>query len=73
MPRKLLLINACSNWASLAVNVLVGFILTPFIIRHVGKGGYGILTLVWSVIGYYGLVNLGVRSAIMRYISRNAG
>lgn len=73
MSRKIILINAFSNWASLAVNVLVGFVLTPFIIRHVGKGGYGILTLVWSVIGYYGLVNLGVRSAIMRYISRNAG
>ncbi len=73
MSRKLLLINAVSNWVSLAVNVLIGFVLTPFIIRYVGKGGYGILTLVWSVIGYYGLVNLGVRSAIMRYISRNAG
>ena len=61
-----------SNWVSLAVHVAVGLVLTPIIIRHVGKAGYGIWTVVYSFVGYYGLLNLGVRSAIMRYVARQA-
>lgn len=73
-PRKpSLVINAFSNYASLGLNIIVGFLLTPFIINHIGKTGYGIWTLIASLIGYYGLVNLGVRSAITRYVALYAG
>ena len=68
--RPSLKINAISNWTSLIVQVAVGFFLTPFIIRHLGREGYGVWVLVGSFIGYYGLLNLGVGSAITRYISR---
>jgi len=71
--RPSLKINALSNWAALGVNIVIGFLLTPFIIRHLGKTGYGIWTLVGSFIGYYGLLNLGVGSAITRYVARYAG
>ena len=40
--RPSLKINALSNWASLGVNIAIGFFLTPFIIRHLGKTGFGI-------------------------------
>ena len=63
-------INAISNWASLFVHIAVGFFLTPFVISHLGQGGYGIWVLVGSFIGYYGLLNMGVGSAITRYIAR---
>jgi O-antigen/teichoic acid export membrane protein len=66
-------VNAVSNWFALGVNIVVGFLLTPFIISNLGKIGYGIWTLVGSFIGYYGLLNLGVSSAVMRYIARYAG
>jgi len=66
-------LNALSNWVLLGVNVIVGFWLTPFIIGHLGKTGYGIWTLIGSFIGYYGLLNLGVESAITRYVARYAG
>ncbi|MHC4925719.1 MAG: oligosaccharide flippase family protein [Planctomycetota bacterium] len=65
-------INAISNWVVLALNILTGFFLTPFIIRHLGESGYGIWTLVCSFIGYYGLLNLGVSSAIQRFIARDS-
>lgn len=63
-------INAISNWMVLALNILTGFFLTPFIIRYLGDSGYGIWTLVCSFIGYYGLMNMGVSSAIHRFIAR---
>lgn len=71
MPKRpSLKINAISNWTSLFVHIVVGFFLTPLIIRHLGQSGYGIWVLVGSFIGYYGLLNLGVGSAITRYIAR---
>lgn len=53
-------------------DVLVGFVLTPVIISHLGRSGYGIWTLVGSFLGYYGLLNIGVGSAMTRYVARYA-
>jgi len=65
-----LLINSLSNWAALGISVILGFLLTPFIISHIGKTGYGIWVLVCSIIGYYGVLDLGITSAITRYVAR---
>jgi O-antigen/teichoic acid export membrane protein len=68
--RASLRINAASNIVAFALNVVVGFFLTPIIIRCLGKTDFGIWTLVASFVGYYGLLNLGVGSAIVRYVAR---
>ena len=57
-----------SNWGMLCATVLVGFLLTPYIIRSVGKDGYGIWGVIVSFIGYFGLLRFGVGSAIIRYV-----
>ncbi len=71
--RPSLVINAISNWVALGVSIIVGFLLTPYIIKCLGTAQYGIWMLIGSVIGYYGLLDLGVTSALMRYVSRHAG
>ena len=68
-PRRPSLVgSALSSWVALLVNVIVGLLLTPYIISHINKDGYGVWTLVASFIGYFGLLRLGVGSAIMRYL-----
>lgn len=71
--RPSLVVNAISNWSALGVNIVIGFLLTPYIIACLGTSNYGIWVLVGSVIGYYGVLDLGVRSAVMRYAARYAG
>lgn len=71
--RPSLVVSALSNWAALAVTILVGFFLTPFVIQHVGKGGYGIWTLVATLVGYYGILDLGISTAVVRYVAHHAG
>lgn len=68
-----LLINAISNYVALGIHIVIGLLLTPFIIKHLGKNGYGIWTFIITFVGYYGLINLGVGSAITRYIARYRG
>jgi O-antigen/teichoic acid export membrane protein len=61
--------NVSSSWFSLGINILVGIFLSPFILHHLGNTAYGAWVLVFSVTGYYGLFDLGVRSSIIRYVS----
>ena len=56
-------------WSGLgvAVNLFAGFILSPYIIRKLGLEGYGLWALVFSITGYFNLLDLGFRSAVVRY------
>ncbi len=70
MIRKRELIkNVGSSWFSLGVNILVGVFLSPFILHRLGNTAYGAWILVFSITGYYGLFDLGIRSSIIRYVS----
>ncbi len=71
--RPSLLVNALSNWGAFGVSIMIGLFLSPYIIGHLGKSGYGIWMLISSIIGYYGILDLGVTSAITRYVARYAG
>jgi len=62
--------NVSSSWFSLGVNVLVGLFLSPFILHRLGDTAFGIWVLIFSVTGYYGLFDLGIRSSIVRYVSK---
>ena len=62
--------NVSSSWFSLGVNVVTGFILSPFIVHHLGDEAFGLWILIFSVTGYYGLFDLGIRSSIVRYAAK---
>jgi len=69
MRKKEIIKNVSSSWVSLGVNILVGLFLSPFILHRLGNMAYGAWVLVFSVTGYYGLFDLGIRSSIVRYVS----
>jgi len=73
VKKSSLKVNAVSNWGPLGVNFIIGFLLTPYLIAHLGKGNYGIWVLVGSLLGYYGLLRLGVGAGIMRYVPFHLG
>lgn len=69
MQKTEIIKNVSSSWFSLGVNILVGIFLSPFILHRLGNTAYGAWVLVFSVTGYYGLFDLGIRSSIIRYVS----
>src|SRR5215475_16164160 len=69
MRRIEILKNVSSSWFSLGVNILVGIFLSPFILHRLGDTAYGIWILIFSITGYYGLFDLGIRSSVVRYVS----
>jgi O-antigen/teichoic acid export membrane protein len=68
-----LTVNAMSNLAALGISLLVTFFLTPYLIHKLGDTKYGIWALIGSIVGIYGLLDLGISSAIMRYVAYYLG
>ncbi len=54
----------------MVVGMIVPFFLTPIVIRHLGTVAYGVWILAVSTVAYLGLLDLGLRSAVIRYVSK---
>ncbi len=54
----------------MAVGMAVPFVLTPVVVHHLGSTGYGIWILAASTVSYLTLLDLGLRSAIIRFVSK---
>jgi len=67
--RKLTAKNAVANWLSLITSSIVGFLLAPFVLHRLGDSAYGLYYLIISATSYYGLLSLGVRSSVVRYVA----
>lgn len=61
--------NIFSGWANIIVTVAIAFFVSPFIITSLGKELYGVWILIVSVTGYFTVLDFGVSTAIVRYIS----
>src|SRR5215475_204227 len=70
---RLLASGSALRVANLAAQIVVAFFLTPFLIHCLGDRMYGFWTFVWTFIGYYGLLELGLGSAVNCYIARALG
>jgi membrane protein EpsK len=46
-----------------------GFFLAPFLIRHLGIAGYGLVPLTTSIVTYLSVANIALNSAVGRHIS----
>ncbi|WP_147871168.1 lipopolysaccharide biosynthesis protein [Stieleria maiorica] len=62
--------NILSNWMAYVVQVAITFFLTPFVLHQIGDARYGVWTIVISITGYYGVLDLGLRAGMTQYITR---
>jgi O-antigen/teichoic acid export membrane protein len=63
--------NVLMNWVAFAISLLAGFLMSPFLVRHLGDSVYGVWVLIGSLAGYLGLLDFGVTPSIIKYIAEN--
>ena len=61
--------NIKYNIINYGISFTVGLILFPFIVSHIGKEVYGAYLLVMTFIGYFGVLDFGVGTAVAKYIA----
>lgn len=63
-------IGAILSYVNLAIGCIIPLFYTPVMLRLLCQGEYGVYALSNSVISYLSLLNLGVGSAVIRYITK---
>ncbi|MCU1248559.1 MAG: hypothetical protein JWQ49_1588 [Edaphobacter sp.] len=62
--------NVLFNWLGTIANMAVGFFLSPFILHRLGDVAFGVFVLANSVVAYLGLLDLGMQSSVLRFVSQ---
>ncbi len=64
--------NALWNLAGTAIPMVAGLALIPFTLNRLGSEAFGVLTLVWGLIGYFSVFDMGVGRALTVQLSQLA-
>jgi O-antigen/teichoic acid export membrane protein len=62
--------NVGAMWLNLLVHGAVGFFLSPFILHRLGNELFSLWVLIFSLTGYCGILDLGIRTATVRYVAK---
>lgn len=61
--------NVLANWAAFVFGTAITFVLSPFVVHHLGEVRYGIWAVTGSIVGYLGLLDLGIRIGVTRFVA----
>lgn len=61
------IVNVLWNWSFVAVNIFSGLFLSAFVIRRLGDENFGLWALTATLAEYYWIVDLGFRSATLKF------
>lgn len=66
---KRLLLNSLSGTSLYITNVIITFIMSPVIVKSLGNRDYGLWEMFMGVVGYMGMLNLGIGPALLRHVA----
>jgi O-antigen/teichoic acid export membrane protein len=69
MTARKILNSVGSNSLGYAVYVVANLLVSPIIVRSLGDNMYGAWGVVVSLIGYYGVFDVGIRSAVGHFVA----
>ncbi|WP_348683260.1 flippase [Acidovorax soli] len=61
--------NTIWNLAGAGLPLLLGAVTIPYLIKNIGVEAFGILTLVWALIGYFSLFDFGLGRALTQQVA----
>jgi O-antigen/teichoic acid export membrane protein len=70
---RLLARNTILNLVGQVVPMVAAVVAIPILIAHLGAARFGVLTLAWAAIGYFGLFDLGLGRALTQAVAARLG
>ncbi len=68
-PRQFLR-NAAASYANLVLGVILSLVLTRVLLRDLGASTYGLWIVLLSIVGYLGVLDVGVSTAAVQRVAR---
>lgn len=62
--------NTLWNLLGAALPLAVGAAAVPYLIKSIGVERFGVLTLLWAIVGYFGLFDFGLGRAITQRVAQ---
>lgn len=73
LNNKSLIRNSLWNLVGQGSPMIVAVFTIPLLINGLGMDRFGILTIVWMIIGYFGLFDLGLGRALVKIVAEKLG
>ena len=67
------LTNAGWNLLATVLPLLAALLAMPWLAQHMGVERFGLLTLAWVLIGYFGLFEFGLGRALTKFVAERSG
>lgn len=67
---KLVITNSLSNVMILILRIAITLVMTPLIVQSLGNYDYGIWEIVIALIGYMGILDIGIQPAVTKYVAQ---
>jgi O-antigen/teichoic acid export membrane protein len=70
MKQRAITVNFVFNLVGAALPLATALITIPIYISHIGAARYGILAIIWVLLGYFGFLDFGLSRASVNALSR---
>ena len=67
--RERLLPNIISNIVYMGISIVANFLLTPFLIAHLGIAAYGMIPLVSTITSYMAVITTALDTSVARFLT----
>ena len=66
---KRFVVNLLWSWMGVGATLISGLLISPYLVRKLGPEGYGVWVLTFSLVDNYAFLDLGFRSATVKYVA----
>ncbi len=68
--KKRLALNTASNVGTLFLKLSITFVMTPILVSNLGRYDYGLWEMVMAIVGYMGILSMGIRPTVSRFAAQ---
>jgi O-antigen/teichoic acid export membrane protein len=69
-PLELVAWNVSTRYLAIFIDGVIGLVLLPFNVAHLGPSAYGLWALTASITWFFGVLDLGYGSALVKFIAQ---